>query len=281
MANNFSPQATTDSVADRIVLHRQDRQTPVIIVEGGPDKRFLHRMFEAAGPFDVFPAGPRPLALKAAYELADRGLGRWMCLIDRDFDDVVGVAQRDGLPVVCYDGADLEGMLVGTAALEDWLGENASETKLAKLGGAIELRERIFEALMPMQRLRAANAKFSWGLDFTSIDLRRKVKKDDLSLAAQSLCDSLWHADLDIEKATLYSAAQSYEVSKCPSTGLVLVRGKDAVAFFGVALRRLVGGLSHQATEPDKLSRDLRLAARTSHLSTTNWHREVAAFLAQ
>ncbi len=276
--HHLGPQA--DRLSDRIRLHRQARpDTPIVIVEGGPDKRFVERLLGASHTLDIFPAGPRPELFRAAREAREMGIDRLACIVDRDFDDAVDRHRNDGLPLVAYDGADLEGMLWSTEAYDEWLSEIANEVKLAAFGGVAALREKITDSLLPLQRLRSANAHNGWGLVFDSLDLRKKASKEDLSIKLQVLCDSVWHTDAGPTKNDVFEAAISFEVPTCPATGHPLLRGKDAIALTAVALRRLVGSLTLQATNLEQLEAGLRLAANETHLRGSPWLHEAVAFL--
>lgn len=164
-------------------------------------------------------------------------------------------------------------MIWHSPALKEFLLEVGSEVKLEALGGVDQLRALVRESVEPIARLRAASAELGWGLDFDSLDIRKKADKDQLRIPLQSLCDALTAGETSASRADIYQAAEEFPLRTCPSTGEPLIHGKDAVAVTGVALRGLIGNLSHQAADPSELQKALRLTARAAHLEATAWFR--------
>lgn len=270
---------STDRIADRIRLHRQVDSRPVIVVEGKSDQRFVGRVI-SADLIVTFIAGTRSAVIAAAADVAAMRLHRVACVVDRDFDDLVALAESAHLPIAPYDGADLEGMLWSTPALDDLIQELGSTDKLATFGGVETLRSAVDEALRPVCRLRRANALNGWGLNFDEhLALERRVNVRTLTLSRQSLCDSLWRDDLGIGKAVLYGTAQQGEDALCPSTGQNLIRGKDALAVAGVGLRRRIGNLGQRETTSARLAESLRLCTTASAVERTQWREKLRGLL--
>jgi hypothetical protein len=267
-----------DRIADRIKQARQVSSAPAVVVEGKGDRRFLSRL-SALRDADVYIAGTRDRVLTTAHDVVQLSLSRVVCVVDRDFDDVVSQAEVDLAVLIAYDNADLEAMLWTSAALEALLEEVGSEEKLEAFGGTEALRDAVNSVLAPVCRLRRANALEGWGLPFDAVDLASKIDLRTLSLSVQSLCDALWRPDLGVAKSQLYEVAADGSVPTCPHSGAELIRGKDAVAVTGVALRRLIGSLTHQQASGDRLEETLRLASSDAHVSTTRWLSRVGAAL--
>ena len=268
-----------DRLADRIKLERQVRNRPIIVVEGKGDRRYISRIPALSGA-DVYIAHTRSRVLEAAADLRRLGISGVACVMDRDFDDVVASAELSELAIAAYDNSDLEAMLWASVALDDLLEEVGSEEKLQGFGGADSLRRRAYEVLAPVTRLRRANALGGWGVNFDSVSLAAKIDTHTLSVSVQSLCDSLWSPDLPVEKAELYAAAADcrFDVT-CPHTGLELVRGRDALAVTGAALRRLIGSLTHAQASTDRLEETLRLAGSQASAQSSSWLGRVETLL--
>ncbi len=258
-----------DRVADRIRLHRQVDASPVIIGEGDADRRFVNRVVPER--YDFFIAGTRDRVLEAGRQVVRLGIDRVACVVDRDFDGSVAAAESEALPIAAYDNADLEAMLWGTSVLDDVIQEVGSRQKVNAFGGTAAVKQAAVEAVLPLQRLRRANAVHGWGLRFDSLDLRRKISMTTLDIRIESLCDALWNADLGVHKSRLYEAAASYPEAICPVTGQQLVRGRDALASLGVLMRRAVGNLKFHEAHSDRLSEAVRLRATESTLASTQW----------
>lgn len=261
-----------DLIADRIRLHRQVSVRPVLVVEGPTDEQFCERVLPVA--MDTFVATTRGNVLAVAQKLSQFNLTAVLCVVDRDFDDVVTQATDQGWPVVAYDGADLEGMLLFTNALSVMLSALASGDKLRRYGGVAAIRERVVSAVLPISCLRRANAVGGWGLVFDAVELRNRIDGKSLALKAQSYCDALYAASdsgaLGVSRADVYGVFTNSEVD-LPVSGVPLVRGRDALSVLGEALRRHIGSLSRDQADADHLASILRLTATTSDVKATEW----------
>ena len=268
-----------DRPADRIRLHRQARFAPVIVVEGRTDKRLHERVL----PFevDIFVAGTRQEVLEAAAQLSAHRLRAAVGVVDRDFDDAVGLAIASGLPVVAYDGADVEAMLFMSSALAHLLAELASSQKLAAAGGHEGIRDRVVSTLRPVSTLRRFNALHGWGLAFDAVDLAGKMKVQNPRLEPRSLIDALLRASdyATVGRVELEAGVASDDDLTCPESELPLFRGRDALAVLGVLLRREVGGCKHQQCQSEHLASVLRLAVDPGDLLGVPWYARLTSAL--
>lgn len=261
--------AARDDVLDRVRLHRQVDKGPILFVEGSPDRTVLRRVLLPQP--QIFPCGPKAVALTLAEEAIARGLGPLVAVVDRDFDGIVADATGRGLPVIAFDDADLESMLWATSVLDESLVDLGSEEKVREAGGASAVRSMIDELILPLQRLRAANQEASLGLDFDQLDLRSRIRATTLSLSVVGLCDSLRRNRVDIPRELLMRCAESYDLPLCPQTGRPLFRGKDRLAALGVALRRRLGSLRHQQADMENIARVFYANARREAVVSLPW----------
>ena len=263
-----SDDTRDQDLADRIRLHRQVDRRSCIVVEGNSDRRFIQRILGT--DVTVFVAGSRANVLRTALTLHDHRISGVACAIDQDFHR----ADYHQIPrVVAYDNADLEAMLWTSSALEHLLTEVGSAEKLHLFGGARLLRAAVVHALLPLTRLRAANALEGWGLNFDLLRLAPRVNRATLSIQTQSLCDALAStAPGGVERRHLYAVASEGSDEVCSYTNYPMVRGRDALVVTGVALRHLVGNLSHQQAAVERLEETLRLAATTSDVIRAPWY---------
>jgi hypothetical protein len=267
-----------DKLGDRIRLHRQVDKRPIAIVEGPSDKRFLEDVVEA--PITVFIAGTRDDAIEAARDAARLAVTQLVSLVDRDFDDAVALAQQGGVPVIAYDGADIEDMLVrapsGTRVIE----ELASDGKLGTYGGVALLMATLEKEVAPVSRLRRGNALNGWGLAFDMVALDRKIDRSTLALNVTGFCAALAQSSsAGVSRGELESTAARGAVPVCTRTGHPLIRGRDLLAAVGVALRKLVGSRTRQQTQGDLLGDMVRAAADKEWVRETAWFSEVRAAL--
>lgn len=277
---SLSLREERDDLAGRIRLHRQVDQRPIIVVEGPSDKRLIERVFQ---PWEItyFIASNRVAVLRAAAELHTMRVPSLACLVDRDFDDEIEVRASSDLPVRAWLGADLEDMLLHSPAGRHFVEELGSSNKIRTYGGLGKLFSHARAELLPISRLRRANAIGHWGLAFDAIDLRSKIHKQTLKLNVDGLCNALASASkhCNIPTQDLQVIAADGQVPSCSSYGHPLIRGKDLCNLLGVALRRQVGSLSHASSEEQQLARTLRSSVDVDWFRQTRWFAELADLL--
>ncbi|MGW5396524.1 hypothetical protein [Streptomyces sp. NPDC003952] len=263
-----------DRLADRIRLHRQADARPILIVEGPSDERILKRSFGDALAY--FPAGARGIALSESATLHGWGQKRFLCIVDRDFDDQVEDLEKSGIPIHAYENADLESMLAMSHTAADLLSEFGSIAKIDARGGIEEIARRLCEAVEPLVILRRANVENNWGLAFDSVDLRSKIDKTNLTLKLQSYCAAI-NATSDeapgqrilIEFAT--KQRPLLKTPSCPRGSTPYFRGRDFLAFVSVSLASYCGT---RRVDPEILESALRLAG-SGHLRQSGWGEEL------
>jgi hypothetical protein len=265
-----------DSLADRIRLHRQADPRSVIVVEGMSDHRLLRTLVTDSQAV-VFVGGTRSAVLGVASSNALANFDRLVCIVDRDFDDVVAEAIDEGFPVVAYDGADVEDMLMGSPSGIRLIEEFASAEKLSDFG--IErLLERVHIECSKLARLRRANSIHAWGLNFVDADVASKIDRRSLEISMLRLCAALLQASsVDVTCHELETTAVDGAIIECPRSRRRLLRGRDQLAVIGVALRRVIGNRTKAQTEPEVLASALRASAQTDWLRTSAWFAEVTA----
>lgn len=264
-----------DRIADRIKLHRQVDSRSTIVVEGPSDRRLITDLIPNEAVV-VFVGGTRDEVLRTANDLVRLEIDRAACLVDRDFDAAVGLAITAGHPLVTYDGADLEDMLMASPAAPRMLGELASEAKLEQYGGVESLLQAARREGVTIARLRRLNAENGWSLAFGSVDLSAKINRTTLELDVVGMCMALratW--DGDVSQGDLEHAACAGDSGVCPRTSRPLVRGRDLLVVIGVALRALIGSRTKAQTAPDLLEGILRSSADRDWLRGSSWFGEL------
>lgn len=268
-----------DRVHDRVRLHRQVASGPILLVEGVSDQRFCRRVF-ASEDIEIFIVGTRSGVVEVADQLARAHVHCVVGLVDRDFDDVVDRAIANGVPLIPYDGADLEGMLLDTEAFSQLLQEFGSAEKVASYGGVEAVRQTVMSLVEPLARLRAANAQKNWGLVFDAVDLAAKLKVSDPKFQEMAFCDALLSSSPKsvCGRQDLLSVWREKHRATA-GNGVVLIRGRDALAVLGVLLRRKIGSLTRDQAQADHLAGSLRLAASSSTVRRTTWHQALTRWL--
>lgn len=249
-----------DRVEDRIRQHWQVDKRPVLAVEGPADFLVLREHLSQAV---LFPADGKKNVLRAIESLGEWGLNGFRGLVDADFDEPE--EGREDYRVLLYDGRDLEGMLVEMGVLAHLLEHQGSAAKLGKLGGAERLCKQLAQEAHAVAEIRAANEREAWGLRFDSVDVAAKADRDTLKLDVKRYVSALIQAsDTSVQSSVVL---ESVTGDSLDGRG---ARGRDIVAFAGVALRRKAGSLPAAATTVDVLSAQLRSSAGLA-LSRSKW----------
>lgn len=259
-----------DSLADRLRLHLQSATRAVLIVEGIKDRLILGELMPER---EFFPAGTRSAVLDAVSQLHSLGQCLFVAVYDRDFDHPPppygsGVDAH----LLPYDERDLEGMLIDLGGLARLLLYKGSQDKLEARGGAGPFVQELAQVILPVTRLRAANAADAMGLPFDEVPLEGKIQQKDLILPILPYCSALAGASQgSVGAAQLIDIASTSDISLAP-------RGKDVVAVASVALRSRVGSLPKAASDPTLLAADL-LSTSQMLLHESAWFGRLADLL--
>ncbi|UUU23565.1 DUF4435 domain-containing protein [Streptomyces sp. DSM 40750] len=266
-----------DRLADRIRLHRQIDKNPVIIVEGPSDVLMLNRAFPHEWTY--FPAGTRPVALQAVRELHGWNTQKFIGVVDRDFDDDVQECEKQGLPLLPYENADIEAMLANGKAYLALLNELGSSEKISKGGGTRAILQIAQKTVEPIALLRRANFENQWGLAFDEVDVASKIDPKTLKLKLQPYCAALSATvSNDPSQSILLDYATGKKtpsyIPSCPRGSEPYYRGRDLLAVTGVALRALAGSCARNITDAEHLAKVLRLTA-TAFIYHSKWGSEL------
>lgn len=255
-ASRISAVDPVTDLVDRLRLDRSARRRGAVVVEGPTDVQVLARALEM-DERRFFPVNGRNNVLKFAEHLDAACLTGVICIADRDFDDSAHEMQTD-VRVVFTDNGDLEAMLIISPAFARVLAEWATRSKVARLGGQLAVRERVWTVVTPVSVLRRANAVTELGLRFDGVDLHEVFTRPELELRVTGYLDRLAAAS-GTSRGALEEILVTAEPPVCASTGELLVRGRDVIAVAEVGLTRLFGGLQLQQAK-DLVERCLRLA---------------------
>jgi hypothetical protein len=241
-------------------------------VEGGSDKRLVEGVL-VNEEVVVFVAGTRSKVLDVAERSIILKIDRIACLVDRDFDDAVEIAEAAGWPVISYDGGDLEDMLARSPALARVIDELASEEKLRSYGGSSAVLNKAQLEMSALAKLRRANAMNHWSIPFDKVDILSKIDKGTLELNVRSMCAALAQsADGSVSIGELEEVLGIGEHAECPRTGHKRFRGRDLIMIVSVAFRKLIGTLPRDQVAPEHLAGVLRLSSDLQWFRSTDWY---------
>lgn len=234
-----------DRVEDRIRQHRQVEKRAVVLVEGPDDLLVLKHHI----PVElIFPADGKRNVLRAVDSLNEWRITGVRAVIDADFDQ-----SRDDEVVLAYDQRDLEAMLIELGALASVLEHQGSTAKLEAEGGAASVVAVLYDAALPIARLRQASRREGWGLAFDAVDIASKSDRRTLALRLDRYAAALVQASTTT--ASIDDVRRALEHDELDHRG---PRGRDVVAFAGLALRHRIGTLQQAACEEPRLSAQIR-----------------------
>lgn len=274
-----------DRLADRIHLHRQSDQRPILIVEGVTDEKFLRNEYGTV--WHYFSAAGRVNALEAIDQLVRQGnANSVVCLVDRDFDDTVSKIEKRR-PVVSYRNADLEGMLATEEVLSIVLDNLGSPEKLNQRESVRVVLTELSEMVAPVSRLRRAACVNSWALPFDEVEPAASIENRTLKFSIRGYCTSLRgmalkNGDSVPPLQALIDIAEGKEridMPKCPHGAVRYFSGKDFAAMLGVALRRKYGDLAQVQAGRDHMASVLRMTA-SGRIKRTEWGAKLEALMA-
>ncbi|WP_152642045.1 hypothetical protein [Microbacterium azadirachtae] len=240
-----------DRIEDRIRQHRQVESGPILVVEG-PDDLLLLR--DHVPQEIIFPADGKRNVLRAMDSLAKWNLVGIRAIVDADFDEPEG--GRDDPRVLLYEGRDLEGMLILFGVLIHLLEHQGSVSKLDGAGGPQKIVGQLVQEAHIIAEIRAANERESWGLPFDKVDITGKADRRTLRLDLSRYVAALIQAsDSEVKASVVLEVVVGDQLDgRGP-------RGRDVLAFAGLALRAQAGSLPAAATGVDVLGGQLRSSA--------------------
>lgn len=254
-----------EDLFDRLRLDRTARAAGVCVVEG-PSDAGVYEGGTPLGTLKCFALNGRANVLRMADLLELSYLAGVICVADRDFDEEADARAHQWF-LIFTDNADLEAMLFFSSALDRVLDEWGSREKVRAAGGVDGVRTLVCEGLVPLSRLRAANAREGLGWRIDAVPLEEILDRRSLVIARVSLADRLARACGAARDDVTAKCAASPGV--CPETGAELARGRDLYVGVAVALRGRVGSLSNQQTRNDFVEKTMRLAVRPADLEGT------------
>ncbi|MFE0854932.1 MULTISPECIES: hypothetical protein [Streptomyces] len=222
------------------------------------------------------------MALEAAEKLEEWAQGKFACVVDRDFDDEVAMAEQRLRSIHPYENADMEAMLAVSKAGVDLLLEIGSCDKMDKLGGVQKVTLQLMAILEPITRLRRANAENRWGLAFDKVDLSSKIDRKTMTLKIRPYCNALHEKSSDSPDVPTLQELVDHALGVrpltcepvCPRGSKPYFRGRDFLLILGVALCGYCGTKRAQSVTQENLESALRLAG-AHEIRISQWGREL------
>ena len=241
---------TGDTIANEVLLIYDQYNGPVLLLEGDNDVRFFHR-FVKDTEMPIIPAWGKENVLDAVEILeSDGNLQGFLGIVDADFGHVDG-----SLPVsrniVVTDDHDVEMMIIRTRAFD---------AVLRELGSRDKIRDTLMQKALVVGHFRHLSVTDDLHLRFEGLRFERFVDRNTLAMNIDKMIRRVFVKSIsnlseeDIRDKLLELVADKKE------DPYQICCGHDFIAIFRIALRRVIGSKSGQATNPEVLGSMLRLA---------------------
>jgi len=179
---NTNPfKETPGTIASKILMLRAAKRKAIMLLEGTHDARVMSNFVDERHCLLVVAWG-KENALAALPLVREREPNGIICVLDRDFDFIRGVAVEDA-NVIYADCHDLDLMMFKSPALEKVLRELASPEKMRRFS---DLRSFLLKAAEPIAclRLHSIEANDNLTFDDMSFDF---VKSENLSFEVRNM----------------------------------------------------------------------------------------------
>lgn len=262
---------TAIAKANEIRLKRQIHKGCFLIVEGRDDRMFFEQFVERHD-CQVIVAGGKERVIEVIRILDADSIPGVVGVVDADFDHIEG--HRNAINnLIVLETADLEALLIRSAALERVLIELGSGEKIAAYGGNI--REALLAAAVSIGCLRLHSQRAGLGLTFRHLRYGRFVRLESLTIDVQALVREVVNRS-QRPGLTLDNVVQSVSATHLSVHDHWLVGfGSDMVEILAFGLRKTLGTNNAKDVEGRVVRRCLRLAFQWNDLNKTDLSRNL------
>ncbi|WP_426747376.1 DUF4435 domain-containing protein [Myxococcus faecalis] len=280
---------TGEIVASAVMMLRaaQTTRVPILVVEGGSDRRILEHCFGSRVQF--YPAGGKDYVCEGIYILHDqRGERDWFVgVVDADFDRILNRI-RNHPAIIVSDMHDIECEYVRSPALTKLIREFASTEKLHRTLSvtadseleeiSTAVRSELLTSASAMGAARLVSARDNLALDF------KEIKHEGYLIPKSLKADQARLIDLICMKNKLEASAKERFASAVQEAlreghdPWQLCQGHDLVELLSLGLRRMWGT---STPDVDVLQKALRLAYEVVFFQITEAGRRLAGLISQ
>lgn len=274
MSEDLFPEIDGEVVASEILMLRADSDHAILVVEGGDDEKLLWNFLDQ--DCYVVIAEGKCNALAAMGILEVEGVSGVVCVVDRDYDDFLGVnVANDNVIVNSFH--DMESMVLRSAALPKVLREFGSIIKLNRINeDGTTVLEVLESFAKPLGVLRLISARDGLSLKFSGLSLRSYARQN-LNLDEDKLCRDLKnHSQSHLTIGELRQRLNhELGAEHCPH---MICCGHDLTSLLGKALQGLLGTNNATHVEKEKIELALRLAFSWEDFSHTEVFAQLEAW---
>jgi hypothetical protein len=264
-------------IAAEIRLTRQVHKGSILIVEGQTDEKVLGRFIDLK-KCQIQIAFGKKNALEALDYLEDEGFPGIVTLVDADFDRVLGIKYSQE-NLILTDAHDLDLTIFLSEAFKTYLEEYGNSDLINKnfKNDHSLIRKAIIEATLPLAYCRLTAQKNNLRLKFKELDHDTFVQKNTLLINESKMLSDIISASKTSISQNSLKAYLMHEQSTQADTSQI-TNGHDVAAFFGIALRALIGTRRDVHTWASEIEAGLRIAFDHSALTATNFFKELLSW---
>ena len=274
MINNI----TADRIANGIRMQRSQHAGAFLVVEGDTDSR-LYKRFVDYRACQLVVAHAKNKAIEALDILEQDSFSGILVIVDADFWVLEG-KQPARSNLLLTDTHDLETMILASPALDKFLAEYGSPTKIEALtsqrGQAV--REMLIESGTPIGYLRWVSLQDNLALKFEDLSFSKFV--DDRTLAVDeakmiktvkdhSQTPRLDERELQNRMTKLKNNTHDLWHVCC---------GHDLICILSIGLRKVLGSHSSYSIQPQVIETMLRLAYEWVYFQVTRLYQSIKAW---
>lgn len=246
-----------DSVAAEAVMLRDEHNRAILIVEGSDDGRFFSKFLDEA-ECELIVAFGKANALRAIQRLEAEGLPGVVCVVDADYDELLGVHHATN-NLIRSDERDIEVMMMKSSALMGVIRELGVAGKIRAIpGGEMGIREILMKAAKPIGILRIYSISNNLWLKFKGIsyDFVDRDLQVDVDKMVKVVLNNSKMANVARGEFVAYIGQRI----NCDFDYWKLCAGHDLSAILGRSLQRKLGSRSSGEVGGATIETHLRLA---------------------
>jgi hypothetical protein len=257
MPSSIEEEIDPSTVAAEAWMLRAATNSTILILEGPSDEKVFINFIDA-DRCEIVIAHGKSNAMGALKILEDRSFSGVLCVVDRDFDGVLG-GEPASQNLALTDHHDLGTTIFRSSAFDHVLYEYGSPGKIANAKTTWpNLREPIVLAAYQIGLLRLFSIKQSANLKFENarpVYVDRRTLEVDFNLLVKTIAD---HSKLTIQTETVKIFFGDWPISDHDPWQICC--GHDLAEIFGKSLQTFFG--SRRAVDVDlaSIERALRLA---------------------
>lgn len=268
-------EVDAEVIVSEILMLRTDPEKAMFIVEGGGDEKLLWNVIDHEA-CEIIIAEGKENALAAMGIVKKECTPGVICLVDRDYDDFLGInVASDNVIVTEYH--DIEQIILRSNALGKILLEMGSKQKVAKLtNGGKSVFEVLVDSAHPLGALRYVALRDKIPLKFKKMSYQSFDRKTIIADKKQMCRDIINHSKCDVNGNDMLDLIN--EVALQNHDRSMICNGHDLTELLGKALQSLIGSQKAIFVTKEEIESKLRLAFGINDFQKTKIYSDIVAW---